>query len=146
MMRPVSLDTNLLVRAPLEDDPRQAATSRELLRLAGQGPGIVLSAFAVLELAWVLKVRKIPREVIASAIRSLMGAEGVQVTHGEILLEALGRYEAGSADLAECLIHADGLSAGAGAFATFDRIPRKEGWGILPDELLERLREPLDPA
>jgi len=120
--------------------------SRDIMRLAGRGPGMVVSAFAILELAWVLKAKKVPRREIAHAIRTLIGAGGVEVTHGGVLLEALERFEGGSADLAECLIHADGQSAGAGTFVTFDRDPRKEGWGTSPEDMLPVLRDPPQPA
>lgn len=145
-MKPVCPDTNILARGPLEDDPGQTAIARELLRRAARGPGIVVSAFAILELAWVLKIRKVPRSDVASAIRSLMGSEGVKVSHGEVLLDALERFESGSADLADCMIQADGAAAGAGTFATFDKGPRKETWGTDPEALLHQLRERPGPA
>ena len=138
-MQPVSVDTNLLVRGPLGDDPGQQALARSLMEAASRGPGLVVSAFAVLELAWVLRARKIPREGIVRVIRSLMEAEGVTVTHAEALHQALARFETGKADLGECLIHADGEAYGARSFATFDRTPREEGWGSAPEGLLASL-------
>jgi predicted nucleic-acid-binding protein len=138
-MQAVSVDTNLLVRGPLGDDPEQQALAVRLMEAARTGPGLVVSAFAILEMAWVLRVKKLPRERIARCIRSLMNAEGVTVTHAEILHEALLRYEDGLSDLGECLIWADAHSGGAGTFATFDAGPLEEGWGSEPSHLLENL-------
>ena len=138
-MPPIAVDTNILARAPLADDAEQQTLARQLLTAASNGPGVIVSSFAILELAWVLKVRKVPRADIARTIRALMEAEGMMFTHWGILHEALLRFEAGTADLGECLIAADAAAAGAGAFATFDLVPREEGWGIAPEALLSSL-------
>lgn len=135
-MQPVSVDTNVLVRGPLEDDPDQHLQARNLMAAASQGQGLVVSAFAVLEMAWVLRARKIPRPDVARVIRSLMASAGVTVTHAELLHQALARFEAGRADLGECLICADGQASGARSFATFDQVPQREGWGVSPASLL----------
>lgn len=138
-MKPVVADTNILARAPLADDPGQRDLAQRLLQATSQGPGLVVSSFAILELAWVLKTRKITRQDIARTIRALMDAEGVTITHRGLLHQALTRFEEGLADLGECLIFADGQAAGAGAFATFDRVPQEEGWGMAPEALLASL-------
>jgi predicted nucleic-acid-binding protein len=136
-MPAVHVDTNVLVQGPLGDDAVQQAVARALMEAASRGPGLVVSVFAVLEMAWVLRTRKVPRGKVAGEIRSLLEARGVRVTHSELLREALARFEQGAADLGECLMHADGRAVGAGPFATFDRVPQEEGWGIDPTSLLE---------
>jgi predicted nucleic-acid-binding protein len=136
-MQPVSIDTNILVRAPLGDDPGQQRLAKDLMESASQGPGLVVSVFAVLEMAWVLRARKIQRGDVARVIRTLMESKGVTVTHAEVLHEALTRFEESRADLGECLIWADGQAFGARSFATFDQVPREEGWGLAPARLLE---------
>lgn len=136
-MPPVSVDTNVLVRGPLGDDPGQHSLAKSLMEAASQGPGLVVSAFAVLEMAWVLRARKLPRKDVARVIRTLMEAQGVTVTHAETLHQALVRFEEGKADLGECLICADGQAFGARSFATFDQVPQVEGWGTSPASLLE---------
>jgi predicted nucleic-acid-binding protein len=135
-MQPVSVDTNILVRGPLGDNAEQQVLARSLMEAASKGLGLVVSAFAVLEMAWVLRAKKIPRKDVVRTIRTLMGAEGVTVTHAEILHQALVRFEEGDADLGECLICADGHAFGARRFATFDQVPQREGWGESPDRLL----------
>jgi len=135
-MQPVSVDTSVLVRGPLGDDPGRQALARSLMEAASKGQGLVVSAFAVLEMAWVLRARKIPRGDVARVIRTLMEAEGVTVTHAELLHQALARFEAGKADLGECLVCADGQAFGARSFATFDQVPQDEGWGASPASLL----------
>jgi predicted nucleic-acid-binding protein len=137
MMQPVSVDTNILVRGPLGDDPDQHVLAKKLMEAASKGQGLVVSAFAVLEMAWVLRARKIPRKDAARVIRALMDSQGVTVTHAELLHQALARFEEGKADLGECLIWADGHASGARSFATFDQVPQSEGWGASPASLLE---------
>ena len=109
---------------------------------ASQGQGLIVSAFAVLEMAWVLRARKIPRQDVARVIRTLMASEGVTVTHAELLHQALARFEEGTADLGECLIRADGQAFGARCFATFDPVPQREGWGASPGSLLANAPDP----
>jgi len=109
--------------------------AKRLMEGASLGPGLVVSAFAVLEMAWVLRARKIPREGVVRVIRTLLAAEGVTVTHAEILHQALAWFEEGKADLGECLICADGQAFGARVFATFDQVPLQEGWGTAPASL-----------
>jgi predicted nucleic-acid-binding protein len=135
-MPAVTVDTNVLARGPLGDDPVQQEQARDLMAQACAGAGLVVSAFAILELAWVLRVRKLPRPAVAKAIRTLLEAEGVTVTHAEALHQALARYEGGRADLGECLIWADGQAFGARAFASLDRVPQEEGWASAPRALL----------
>ena len=137
-MQRVSVDTDVLVRGPLGDDPDQQLLAKALMEAASRGPGLVVSAFAVLEMAWVLRARKIQRKDVARVIRTLLEAQGVTVTHSEILHEALARFGEGKADLGECLICADGHACGARHFATFDQAPQEEGWGSAPARLLER--------
>ncbi len=135
-MQPVSIDTNVLVRGSLGDDPGQLHQARSLMEAASQGQGLIVSVFAVLEMAWVLRARKIPRGDVVRVIRTLMESEGVTVTHPELLQQALARFEEGGADLMECLIFADGQAAGARRFATFDHVPQAEGWGMSPASIL----------
>ncbi len=139
-MQAVTVDTNVLVRGPLGDDPAQHKQAQELMAQACAGAGLVVSAFAILEMAWALRVRKLPRPAVAKAIRTLLEAEGVTVTHAEVLHQALAHYEEGRADLGECLIWADGQAFGSRAFATFDRVPQEEGWASAPQALLPGLR------
>ena len=136
-MQPISVDTDLLVRGPLGDDPAQQLVAQSLMEAASRGAGLVVSAFAVLEMAWVLRARKIPRKGVARVIRTLLEAEGVTVTHAELLHQALARFEEGGADLGECLICADGQAFGALTFATFDLVPQTEGWGSAPARVLQ---------
>jgi predicted nucleic-acid-binding protein len=136
-MLPVSVDTNVLVRGPLGDDPEQHALAESLMEAGSRGQGLVVSAFAMLEMAWVLKARRIPRKDVARVLRTLMESQGVTVTHAEILQKALARFQEGKADLGECLIFEDGQASGARIFATFDQVPRSEGWGASPAQLLE---------
>jgi hypothetical protein len=42
------------------------------MEAASGGPGLVVSAFAILEMAWVLRTRKVPRRGVARVLRSLL--------------------------------------------------------------------------
>ena len=71
----ISVDTNVLARAVLQDDVRQARAARKILESASL---IAVSLPCLCELVWVLlRGAHLPKEAVASAIRSLVSAENV---------------------------------------------------------------------
>ena len=113
----ISPDTNVLVRAVMNDDAAHAAIARQWLLDAET---IVLTLPALCETAWVLKsyFGATNRE-IALAIRTLTGAANV-VTDTDAVAAGLGLLEAGG-DFADGVIAASGIAMGADMFVTFDR-------------------------
>ncbi len=56
----ISVDTNVLIRAVLEDDLLQAAKAKSLMKEASESKKLYVSSYAILEMAWVLKVKGQP--------------------------------------------------------------------------------------
>ncbi len=54
----ISVDTNVLARAVLNDDAIQSPIAREHFRKILKKDEIFVSSFAILELAWLMKVKK----------------------------------------------------------------------------------------
>lgn len=86
------VDTNVLARLLLADDEDQTRAAQRLADSATQGAGLFISAFALLELAWLLKAKKFRQEEIAGALERLVSADGVRVSNRTAVLEALGRF------------------------------------------------------
>jgi predicted nucleic-acid-binding protein len=113
----ITADTNVLVRAVTEDDPRQSKAAQTALKKAA----VVAMAIPVLcELVWVLSQGyKIPASQIAEAVRRLINGANVVVNRpaaeaGLALLDAGG-------DFADGVIAYEGKWLGADTFVSFDK-------------------------
>ena len=111
----IALDTNVLARYLLDDEPRQSAAARRLLSRADQSFWVPITV--LLELAWVLKSRGVPRGAVVEAIRGLAALGNVQLQFPELVSTAL-QIADGGVDVADA-IHLS-LSGKAERLATFD--------------------------
>ena len=113
----IAPDTNVLVRAVMNDDAAQAAIARQWLLDAET---IILTLPALCETAWVLKSYfGATDSEIALAIRTLTGAANI-VVDTDAVAAGLALLEAGG-DFADGVIAASGITMGADMFVTFDR-------------------------
>jgi predicted nucleic-acid-binding protein len=112
-----TVDTNVLVRAVVEDDRKQAAAAGRLLR---EAETIAVSLTCLCEFVWVLdRVYGLGREEIASAIRALLDTEKV-VAHRDGAEAGLAMLRAGG-DFADGVIAWEGRWLGGETFVSFDR-------------------------
>ena len=119
----IGLDTNVLVRYIVQDDPEQAEAAERLIesRCTAQSPGYV-GVPVLVELVWVLTAAyRYDRPVVASVIRQLLRTAELQVEHRETAWSALREFEAGGADFADCLIGHRNRARGCDRTYTFDR-------------------------
>lgn len=111
----VAVDTNLLVRLLVADDPDQTERARFLFATSR----IFVPITVLIECWWVLEaVYRVPAGQIADAFRSLLGLPDVTVEQERRVLFALEAAAAGL-DFADAL-HLAATPEG-GSFATFDR-------------------------
>ncbi len=111
---PRSLDTNVITRAVLMDDPVQSPVARQLLA----EPAIVLPG-VFMEAYWLLCMpHRLSRTVAIAALSRLLDLPTLLVPDRAAVLFALQKTAQG-ADFADMLHLA--LSGGADAFATFDK-------------------------
>jgi predicted nucleic-acid-binding protein len=119
----IALDTNVLVRYIVRDDPRQTAAATRLIEseCSAESPGFV--ALPVLcELVWVLdRGYGYDRVSIAGVLRRLLAADDLRPERSELAWKALNGYEGGKADFADYVIGWCGREAKAGTTCTFDR-------------------------
>lgn len=110
-----ALDTNLLARYILDDDPAQAPRARAVI----DGEHCLIPDTVLLELAWVLrKPAHGDKRLIVRQLRTLLGLPTLHVARPEAIRDALDAADAGM-DLADALHRA--LSPGADRLVTFDR-------------------------
>ena len=111
----IALDTNILARYLLDDEPAQARAARRLLADAQAEYWIPVTV--VLELAWVLRKSDAPRAVIMDRVRGLLSLRNVRAQNADLVFQALGWAGQGM-DLADALHLV--LSGKADWFATCD--------------------------
>ncbi len=109
-----ALDTNVLVRALVQDD---AAQARRAQACVGAQP-VFIPVTVILELEWVLRSRYgYSPKVIADALEKLAILENAVVGEQVAVVAAVRKMRQGW-DFADALHHA--LAAGCDDFATFD--------------------------
>jgi len=112
----ITADTNLLVRAAVQDDPHQA---RQAARILQQAELVAVPVAALCEFVWVLRrgyKKTIPQ--ISEAIRRLMNSANV-VMNRPAIEAGLSVLEEGG-DFADGVIAFEGEWLGAQEFVSFD--------------------------
>lgn len=113
----LTLDTNVLVRAVVLDDEKQAAVAARILREAEL---IAVPVSCLCEFVWVLRrIYRMPPEKIASALRKLLASANV-VTERPAAEAGLWFHDQGG-DFADGVIEFKGRTLGGATFASFDR-------------------------
>lgn len=114
----IGLDTNILLRAVLNDDVVQSPIARGILaRLTVEEPGFV-SIVTVVEFAWSLRSRyKKPQEAIRAAFEALLRNPTIVFSNRDFVNAAVVTKEH---DFADALLHAECRHAGCKTIFTFD--------------------------
>lgn len=113
----ITPDTNVLVRAVVADEPKQARVAQSALAKAHL---IAITPTTLCEFVWVLsRGYGIPLADIAAAIRRLIGSANVEVNRPAIDA-GLALLDQGG-DFADGIINFEGASLGGATFATFDK-------------------------
>ena len=118
-----ALDTNVLVRFLVEDDPGQLVAARKLIRrCVNAGEALYVPVSVMLELEWVLRSNfGFGKDVVVRTLGQLLSATEL-VFESEAAVEvALAHYDAGTADYSDCLHVALAGQAGEQPLWTFDK-------------------------
>lgn len=123
----IGIDTNILLRLWLNDDPAQSKRIDQLLAERGGLPGSLLVTDVVLvEAVWTLKSAfEQDRHAQLIAVRSLLEETAFAFEDREAVAAALTLFESGSCGFADCLVVAKHARQGCDFTATFDRGMRK---------------------
>ena len=119
----IGIDTNLLLRLVVGDEPKQAIAARDYLRdrCSADEPGYVCHIVLV-ELVWTLaRAYGYPREKIAAAIEQILETAQLDVESSNDVAAALKDYQRGTADFADCLLLRVNAASGCTHTVTFDR-------------------------
>lgn len=116
----IGVDTNVLVRFLVQDDPDQGARARDAFgRLTASDPGY-LPTLVLAETYWVLdRAYKFKRHAILTAVEDLVATEEIVVQDAGQVASALEAAR-GGADFADALIATAGAARGCRAVWSFD--------------------------
>jgi predicted nucleic-acid-binding protein len=119
----IGLDTNVVLRYLLQDDPEQTRQANEIFhgRLSEGEPGY-LSLVCVLEIVWVLRslLRQSAAE-IAGHVERLLAADSLVVQNEQQVFEAAFALKRGTGEFEDALIGVLNAWAGCEKTLTFDR-------------------------
>ena len=130
--RLTGVDTNVLLRYLLRDDPGQFDRAAQLLEaLTPQSPGFVTHV-TLAEIYWVLgRARHLERAAVLAVIRRLVHTAALEFEDGETVVRALQLAEDG-ADFPDALIQGSMEQFGASETVTFDQdAAERLGWRLL---------------
>lgn len=118
----IGVDTNVLVRLFIEENPEQTASAVDFFRGCSADNPAHVSLIVTAELAWVLsKTYKFDHDRIAAAIGRLLETSDIVIERAEIVAWALERFTHAKIDLADLLIAEVNRQAACRATVTFDR-------------------------
>ena len=113
----IAADTNVLVRAAVQDDAGQTRLAMEAMSNAER---VILTLPVLCEFVWVLSQSyRVEEQAIARSIRNLMSSEHVEAD-GPAIEAGLSQMEVGD-DFADGVIAYEGRRLGATTFLSFDR-------------------------
>jgi predicted nucleic-acid-binding protein len=117
------LDTNVLIRFFVKDDPEQAPRAAAFIRseCTADSP-CHINRIVLCELEWVLEsAYGYPRRIVAELIEKILRTGELVIEGADEAWTALRAYRDGGADFADCLLGATNHSRGCSVTVTFDR-------------------------
>jgi predicted nucleic-acid-binding protein len=128
----VALDTNVVVRLLVGDDPVQTRKAEKVFLEHVNGAGVFVSLVVLAEVGWVLSAAyEWDRATIHARVQRLVRTRNVRVEELELVESALDEYENGKAQLADYLILGTARAV-TDALLTFDKkLARSPGVTLL---------------
>lgn len=117
----IGLDTNVLVRYIMQDDPKNSPKANQLIEsLDADNPGYI-TMVSVIELYWVLtSCYELSGQQAAQALEAILRTKQFLVERADQVMRALRVFGDGTADFADCLIERSAAGAGCSQTMTFD--------------------------
>ena len=123
----IGLDTNVVVRYLVQDDPSQSTAATRLMErvLSAERPGLITSV-TLCEITWVLaECYGADRDRIESVIEGLLASRQLVLEDADVVWNALRDWRASNADFSDALIGRQVIARGGEKTVTFDRAAAK---------------------
>ncbi len=119
----IGIDTNVLVRYLVQDDPAQSAKATDLIeqQCSLSSPGRI-SIIVLCELAWVLiGAYKYDKKLVVKVLEQLITTVEFSIENERVVSKAINNYKIGNADFSDYLIVNSNKQAGCVKTYTFDK-------------------------
>lgn len=130
----IGLDTNVLVRHLVQDDPGQSRKATQLItkQCTRDDPGFI-NRIVLCELVWVLEsAYGYPKDTIVVVLDKLLRTSQLKIEDVQAVWTAFRMYQKGKADFADCLLGTSNRIGGCNSTVTFDQLASKlEGFQLL---------------
>lgn len=131
----IGLDTNVIVRYLVQDDPKQSAAATRFIEgsISPERPGLI-TCITLCEVVWVLaECYGAGRSRITEVLEGLLSAKQLAVEDADLVWKALRAWDASAADFSDALIGQIVVARGGEKTVTFDRAAAKlPGFELLP--------------
>lgn len=130
----IGIDTNVLVRHLVQDDPRQSRAATKVITqdCTREAPGFI-NRIVLCELVWVLEsAYGYSKETIVNVLDKLLRTSQLMIEDAQSAWTAFRMYQKGKADFAACLLGATNRLTGCESTVTFDQAASKlDGFQLL---------------
>ena len=117
----IGLDTNVLVRYIMQDDPKQSPEATQLVESLEDVGSAYVTLVSMVELVWVLSAGfELTRSQVAQALDAILRTKQFKIESADQVVRALRVFKGGKSDFADCLIERSANSAGCEKTMTFD--------------------------
>ncbi|TKS62518.1 MAG: hypothetical protein EWM73_02386 [Nitrospira sp.] len=123
----IGLDTNVLVRYLVQDDPGQSRKATQVIakRCTRDAPGFV-NRIVLCELVWVLEsAYGYSKDTIVAVLEKLLRTSQLKIEDMQSAWIAFRMYQKGKADFADCLLGTTNRFGGCNETVTFDQAASK---------------------
>lgn len=130
----IGLDTSVLARYLLQDEPRQFAKADNFMCSAAERSELLfVSAIVLCELVWVLESGyDYAKGAIVDVVEKILATDQIVLETQDEMRSALTAYQRGKGDFSDYVIGLRGLAHGCNRTATFDRALKGEpGFDLL---------------
>jgi len=118
----IGLDTNVLVRYLVQDDPGQSRKAIQVItkQCTRDDPGFI-NRIALCELVWVLEsAYGYSKDTIVAVLEKLLRTSQLKIEDVQTAWTAFRMYQKGKADFADCLMGATNRLSGCETTVTLD--------------------------
>ncbi|MBX3303391.1 MAG: type II toxin-antitoxin system VapC family toxin [Nitrospira sp.] len=130
----IGVDTNVLVRHLVQDDPRQARVATQVIttQCTRENPGFI-NRIVLCELVWVLEsAYGYSKETIVNVLDKLLRTSQLTIEDAQSAWTAFRMYQRGKTDFSDCLLGSSNRSDGCDSTVTFDQAASKlDGFRLL---------------
>ena len=121
MTRRFGLDTNVLLRLAIDDDPAQTAQVKRLIQNLDEVDVLIVSLPVMLEVAWVLeRFYEYPKERVLDFLQAILERREVEVPNYQVVGNAIDICRGTTADFSDAVISELNRLSGCATTYTFD--------------------------